>query len=382
MKMKKLFSLILIVSLFISCNETTKKNDGYVISGTADGVYNGIRVYLKTIDERGRDFYQDTAVVVDGKFKFEGKIDIPEMWFLSVNSIDGYIPIMVENENITVTVNKDNINTSTIHGTKANDALTEYNEGFNILLEKRSKIGRENMGVLRSTDSIEKANFSATMAEMEKEMNSYPFDFLANHKDNYFSLKLIESLMTSSSIDLSKIEDSFNNLDESVKSSGYGRVVFSKISVQKLENERLGSLNLGKVAPNFTAPDPNGKMISLNEIKGKVTIIDFWASWCGPCRRENPNVVKTYNKYHNKGLEIISVSLDRAGQKDKWLKAIEDDKLTWHHVSNLNYFNDPVAKQYNIQSIPSTYILDSEGKIAAKNLRGKALEDKVAELLN
>jgi peroxiredoxin len=382
MKMKKLFSLILMVSLFISCNETTKKNDGYVISGTADGVYNGIRVYLKTIDERGRDFYQDTAVVVDGKFKFEGKIDIPEMWFLSVNSIDGYIPIMVENENITVTVNKDNINTSTIHGTKANDALTEYNEGFNILLEKRSKIGRENMGVLRSTDSIEKANFSATMAEMEKEMNSYPFDFLANHKDNYFSLKLIESLMTSSSIDLSKIEDSFNNLDESVKSSGYGRVVFSKISVQKLENERLGSLNLGKVAPNFTAPDPNGKMISLNEIKGKVTIIDFWASWCGPCRRENPNVVKTYNKYHDKGLEIISVSLDRAGQKDKWLKAIEDDKLTWHHVSNLNYFNDPVAKQYNIQSIPSTYILDSEGKIAAKNLRGKALEDKVAELLN
>ena len=382
MKMKKLFSLILMVSLFISCNETTKKNDGYVISGTADGVYNGIRVYLKTIDERGRDFYQDTAVVVDGKFKFEGKIDIPEMWFLSVNSIDGYIPIMVENENITVTVNKDNINTSTIHGTKANDALTEYNEGFNILLEKRSKIGRENMGVLRSTDSIEKANFSATMAEMEKEMNSYPFDFLANHKDNYFSLKLIESLMTSSSIDLSKIEDSFNNLDESVKSSGFGRVVFSKISVQKLENERLGSLNLGKVAPNFTAPDPNGKMISLNEIKGKVTIIDFWASWCGPCRRENPNVVKTYNKYHDKGLEIISVSLDRAGQKDKWLKAIEDDKLTWHHVSNLNYFNDPVAKQYNIQSIPSTYILDSEGKIAAKNLRGKALEDKVAELLN
>ena len=92
--------------------------------------------------------------------------------------------------------------------------------------------------------------------------------------------------------------------------------------------------------------------------------------------------MKTYNKYHDKGLEIISVSLDRAGQKDKWLKAIEDDKLTWHHVSNLNYFNDPVAKQYNIQSIPSTYILDSEGKIAAKNLRGKALEDKVAELLN
>ena len=117
-------------------------------------------------------------------------------------------------------------------------------------------------------------------------------------------------------------------------------------------------------------------------MKGKVTIIDFWAAWCGPCRRENPNVVKTYKKYHEKGLEIISVSLDKPGEKDRWLKAIKDDNLTWHHVSNLKYFNDPVARLYNIRSIPSTYILDEDGKIVAKNLRGARLEAKIKELLD
>ena len=118
----------------------------------------------------------------------------------------------------------------------------------------------------------------------------------------------------------------------------------------------------------------------------KPVMVDFWAAWCGPCRRENPNVVRIYEKFHQKGLEIIGVSLDGQGRqqdpKKAWVEAIEKDGLKWHHVSNLKYFNDPVAKQYNIQSIPATYILDAEGKIVAKNLRGVALERKIEELIN
>ena len=155
-----------------------------------------------------------------------------------------------------------------------------------------------------------------------------------------------------------------------------------KIDAYIAQKEAQANLDIGKIAPNFSAPDPDGKIIALNDIKGKATIIDFWASWCGPCRRENPNVVKVYEKYHDKGLEIISVSLDRPNQQSRWLQAIEKDRLTWHHVSNLQYFNDPVARMYNISAIPATFILDADGRIVAKKLRGSALEEQIASMLN
>ena len=122
-------------------------------------------------------------------------------------------------------------------------------------------------------------------------------------------------------------------------------------------------------------------MLTLSKILGEVTILDFWASWCKPCRVENPNFVRIYNKYHEKGLEIISVSLDRKGQKSAWVSAIEKDKLNWYNVSNLKFWQDPIAQLYNISSIPATFILDRDGKILATRLRGQALEAKIAELL-
>lgn len=120
----------------------------------------------------------------------------------------------------------------------------------------------------------------------------------------------------------------------------------------------------------------------MSAIKGKVTIIDFWASWCKPCRIENPTYVRLYEQYHDKGLEIISVSLDRQNQKQRWIDAIAKDKLTWYNVSNLKFWNDPVAKLYNVSSIPATFIIDDKGIILAERLRGRGLEAKIAELLD
>ncbi|UZR93195.1 redoxin domain-containing protein [Chondrinema litorale] len=136
---------------------------------------------------------------------------------------------------------------------------------------------------------------------------------------------------------------------------------------------------IGEVAPDIELQSPEGKDISLSSLRGKYVLIDFWASWCGPCRQENPNVVRVYNKFKDKGFEIYGVSLDR--DKNAWNKAIEKDGLTWLHVSDLNFWNSEVVPLYNIEGIPMTVLLDKDGKIIAKNLRGKALEDKLTELL-
>lgn len=142
----------------------------------------------------------------------------------------------------------------------------------------------------------------------------------------------------------------------------------------------LRTFAVGAEAPLFAGPNPEGEEISLESLRGKVVLIDFWASWCGPCRRENPNVVKLYDKYKEKGFEILAVSLDKT--KDRWVKAIADDKLTWLHISDLKGWKSKYAQQYGVSSIPQTVLLDREGKIMARNLRGKALEAKLADVFS
>ena len=133
------------------------------------------------------------------------------------------------------------------------------------------------------------------------------------------------------------------------------------------------------MAPLFDGPDPDGGTFSLEDRLGKITIIDFWASWCRPCRVENPNLVRLFNKHKDKGLQIIGVSLDRT--KPKWIQAIADDGLVWDHVSNLQFWNDPIAKLYKVSAIPATFILDENGVILTRDLRGPMLERKIDELL-
>ena len=380
--MKNILYLLTFCLIITSCDKPVKAKDSYTINGKAEGIYNGIRVYLKALDNRGKQIDKDTAIVVNGTFKFEGKVESPQLWFVFVDNLQGNKAIIVENADISIEIDKDNLNNSLVTGTEANTAYNQFANKINELTLKRKDLAMEYRQAINKNDTITANKLTAEIAQASNESATYPFEFIKANNKNIFSLKLIESYTEANSTDLDLIIDAYNSLDQSLKDSFLGKKVYTSIMAIKQQNAALENLNIGKVAPKFSAPSVDGNDIALDDILGKVTIIDFWASWCGPCRRENPNVVKTYNKYHDKGLEIISVSLDKPGQKEKWLKAIEDDKLTWHHVSNLNYFNDPVAKLYNIQSIPATYILDADGRIVAKNLRGTALEDKIGELLN
>jgi peroxiredoxin len=151
---------------------------------------------------------------------------------------------------------------------------------------------------------------------------------------------------------------------------------YTKEFVQHINS--LRSVAVGQLAPDITLPNPDGEMVSLSSLRGKVVMIDFWAAWCRPCRMENPNVVKAYQTYNGKGFEVFGVSLDRS--KEDWVDAIEKDGLVWTQVSDLKYFNSEAAKLYNINAIPATFLIDRDGKIIAKNLRGKALEDKLKEI--
>lgn len=149
---------------------------------------------------------------------------------------------------------------------------------------------------------------------------------------------------------------------------------------KKMEAERDQMLAVGKEAPEISLPNPNGETLNLSDLRGKYVLVDFWASWCKPCRQENPNVVAAYKKYRNKGFEILSVSLDKS--KGAWVNAIKADNMDWKHVSDLKFWNSEAAKTYGVSSIPFTLLLDKDGKIVAKNLRGVALHNKLAALLN
>ncbi len=387
--MRKIISILLLSILFSACKseqKQTPERDGYIIEGNAPGVYNGIRAYLEVPTDRGRKIALDTAIVMNEKFVFEGKTDYPEMVTLKVNSARGEISFVLENKAMTVDlVDAKNIQGSKVIGTEANKALNLYNDKSNELTEKRFGISRQLRSVNKEDQNINVGELESALSDLTNEMKDYPFKFIAENKDNIFSVLLLKRLSESKNADFDRIESTLNTLSDANKTSIPATILKTNIQTKKIENNAIAATQIGAIAPKFSAPAPDGKLLALDDVKGKLTLIDFWASWCRPCRKENPNVVKVYNKYHKDGLEIISVSLDGTrSQKDPkaaWLKAIEDDKLTWNHVSNLQYFNDPVARSYNIKSIPATFLLDENGTIVAKNLRGDALEKAVAEHL-
>ena len=296
------------------------------------------------------------------------------------------LPFILENGAYDIKINKDDITSSEFKGTAATDAMNTYNAEMEKLNTEGRNLNSNYRQALSVKDSVNLNSIAVDLQRFNDKQASYPHDFIEENKDNSFSLALLEQMVRVKDANVEKIESSFNMLSNDLKDSEYGQFIDSNIKALKQQQEALAFLNVGRTPPNFTAPNPEGEMISLNDVKGKATIIDFWAAWCGPCRRENPNVVRVYEKYHDKGLEIISVSLDGSSRqqdpKAAWVKAIEEDNLNWSHVSNLKYFDDPVAQMYNIRSIPATYILGEDGKIVAKNLRGIQLEQKIAELLN
>lgn len=384
--MKKIVLFLAIAIVAISC----KNKDEYTISGSIDGMQSGT-AYLEKLSENGMSTIAiDTVKVVDGKFEIKGKALEPAIHFIQIDKLDGKVLFILENGSINITVDKDSVFKSKIGGTYSNDEFYTFNEQLAKLQKKSQgkivKFQQENMTRMneaqKNNDTVVmnslRNEIKALRAESTEFMNSYP----KSHPKSFISILLVENMLNNPDVKITDAETIFNSLEESLKKSTAGKKVtetIASLKKQEADAKKVTPATSAGVAPNFEGKSPEGKTISLKESMGKVTIIDFWASWCNPCRQENPSVVAMYNELHSKGLNIIGVSLDE--NLDKWKKAIADDKITWNQVSNLKGWKDPIAVQYNITQIPATIILDANGTIVAKDLRGEELKAKVNELL-
>jgi len=357
---------ILVLGLAVFACQTAK--DEYSIKGSIAGVETG-KVYLQKLVD-GQPENIDTADVVDGKFEFKGKIAMSDIRFLRLNEKDYIAQFFLDNASIKIEANKDSLRNTKITGSPTQDVFQIYiNEMEKLNKEVMALQGKyQNAMTSGNTNEAEKAKIDY-QAMIDNNL-VYSKNFVKEHPTSIVSAYItIAQLATQ--IEGAELDSIVSKFPAEISTSEY--VVKLKKIVQEQKKTAVGT-----IAPDFTMNDTEDKPVQLSSLRGKVVLIDFWASWCGPCRQENPNVVKVYQKYRTKGFEILGVSLDRG--KAEWLQAIKDDKLEWLHVSDLQYWQNAAARLYAVNSIPQSFLLDQDGKILAKGLRGEQLEKKLAEL--
>ena len=373
--MKKIIFLLFIG--LISASFSSYIINEFEVSGIVNGIENGTKVKLQTQDEQKGLKIVDSTTIINGKFSFKGTADEPSIHVIQIDKVQGGIPLFIEKGKINITIDKDSISKSVVGGTKNNIDLQKFNTDIQVYQTKMQEYQKLNMQKFQEAQSSQDSvlmnklmkDYNVLQANVENFTKSYP----EKNPTSFISVLIVDNLFNYPNADIESIKNTYAKLDETLKNSKPGKSIQSKIANFK-------SINIGDKAPDFSAPNPEGKVISLKESLGKVTIIDFWASWCGPCRKENPSVVALYNELHSKGLNIIGVSLDKTVAD--WQKAITKDNITWSQVSNLKFWDDPIAKLYKVEQIPTVYLLDKDGKIVAKDLRGAELKAKILELLN
>ncbi|MCD2421884.1 AhpC/TSA family protein [Niabella pedocola] len=359
-----------------------QKEKPAVIKGQIHTTGSPKMLYLVHYDAKKK--LTDSTVAVNGNFEFTISIKEPSLGYLRAKferPDDGkseyrfeLLPLFLQPGVTTVTI-RDSLKLAAVSGSEAHKAYQRYTA-----LQQQDNEAQQHLR--RSYIAYRAEKNEAGMKQIESQMDSVEnhrkekviAPYLAANLQSPIALHVLKDY-AGYDMDPNKIEPFYKKLPAAVKAAPSGLLMKEKIDKAK-------ATSIGNFALNFTQHDTLGHPVSLSSFKGKYVLLDFWASWCGPCRAENPNVVKAFRQYKDKNFTVLGVSLDRAEGKEKWMEAIHKDGLTWTHVSDLKFWDNAVARQYGIEAIPQNLLIDPSGKIIAKNISGEELQTRLKELFN
>lgn len=373
--MRLLLTIFVIATVLTSCDTTPK----YSIKGTINN-FEAKKVYLKKFENRIA-IAIDSAEVVGGKFLINGSIDKTTACAIFPDDLKDPITPLFYVENVEFILNMDakDRKANSITGGAASQKLSEKFYAIDMkMLENRRPVNDKIAALNKDKANMKQEEFEDAYNQLKEE---HKFRTNIAEEKKMALVKANLSSVVSADVFANNLFLGMDIKDaEELAKSFTGDAAASESIIRVKEKiANIDKVEIGNPAPDFTLNTPEGKPLSLSSFKGKVLLVDFWASWCRPCRKENPHLVKIYKKFHEEGLEILSVSLD--SDKVNWKKAIKKDGLIWNHVSDLKGWYNEAAQLYAITMVPHVVLIDKDGIIVAKDLRGVALEEKVAELI-
>ncbi|MFP4489519.1 MAG: thioredoxin-like domain-containing protein [Bacteroidales bacterium] len=383
---RKITSLLFVAILLAGC-----ENNKFTINGELEGSDPGSYIYLDKLGGTNLEPYDSVMIADNGSFKFSGEVEHPEFFLLKISDSNFLTTLVEPGDNITINAYADSLGfTAEVEGSPGTSKMIEYDQRLQQAMDELQELGEIYQSRVDSPDLDQVMTDLDTRAQaILEDMNEYTRNFIDENIESMVSLIALYKQVTPQVYVLNIEEDLeyYKRVDSTLSAlypeSEPVKTLHSQLEtvISSMENSAAdaGNVGIGTVAPEIALPSPEGDVIKLSSTRGQYVLLDFWAAWCSPCRRENPNLVEAYEKYSDEGFEIFQVSLDQT--REAWLEGIEEDNLDdWIHVSDLKYWSSEVVPLYGIESIPTNYLLDQEGRIIAANLRGEALVQKLSEL--